>query len=152
MGRVTRTLFIAPPPQDRAHPGVGLAVIAAHVGLLLIANLYWPLQTVAERIVVQVFRSDFAAYRAPSDPAATAAAAGEFARNPGSITAQRFGRAATQLELPTPEAASTPVLPSAAPTPAAQQSTPLAVTPQAVIANAGARGRFVLLHWRHLYP
>ncbi|MES2512215.1 MAG: hypothetical protein V4625_19980 [Pseudomonadota bacterium] len=128
---MTRSLFLAPLPQDRAHPGVGFAVIAAHIGLLFIANLYWPLQTVAERIVVQVFRSDTATSRVSSPDGLTPGAApslpGEFTRNPGSITARRFGRAATQLDLPSPDEAVVPNVPAP---PAAQQSTPLSATPQ----------------------
>ena len=119
---MTRPLFSAHSfPADRVRPGVGLSVVALHLALLWIANLYWPLQVAVQGVVVQIFRShvrvDTSAIAAKAQASLTPDAA--LARNPRSIStgSPRVGRAETQLDLP-----ATP--------PAAQQSTPLASTQQ----------------------
>ena len=119
---MTRPLFPAHSfPPDRARPGIGLGVVALHLGLLWIANLYWPLQVAVQGAVVQIFRSDVRndalAKVTKADARVTPDA--ELTRNPRSIStgSPRVGRAETQLDLP--------ALP-----PAAQQSTPLVSTQQ----------------------
>jgi hypothetical protein len=111
-----------PLPLDRLRPGVGLLVVALHVGLLWLANLYWPLQSVlfsavkntAQSITVQILQKT--ANRNTADAADNAAlnANQQAISNP---SRQRFGRAETMLELPAPQT---------------EVSTPLASTVQTV--------------------
>jgi hypothetical protein len=119
---VTRPLLSAHSfPPDRARPGIGLSVVALHLALLWIANLYWPLQVAVQGVVVQIFRSDVrvdaSVIAAKADASLTPDAA--LTRNPRSISngSPRVGRAETQLDLP-------------AVVPAAQQSTLLVSTQQ----------------------
>lgn len=133
---VTRPLFFAPFfAPDHARPDVGLCVVLLHVGLLWVANIYWPLQMAvqdAREVAVQIFRSDTrpdakaAAGRSATNSSAQPDTA--LARNPRSITTQRLGRAETQLDLPRP-----PVTAQLAAPLAVQQSTPLAGRLQVVI-------------------
>ena len=102
-------------PAERVRPGAGLLVVAAHVGLLWVASLYWPLQSVllgaVQSVTVQIFQTDVTR---------TAVADADNARletNPQAISDGRLraGRAAMTLELPASQTA---------------QSTPLAGTAQ----------------------
>ena len=107
-------------PPDRARPGIGLSVVALHLALLWIANLYWPLQVAVQGVVVQIFRSDMsatAAIKGRADAGLSPDTA--LTRNPRSIStgSPRVGRAETQLDLP-------------AVAPAVQKSTPLLSTQQ----------------------
>lgn len=102
-------------PAERVRPGTGLLVVAAHVGLLWVANLYWPLQSVllgaVQSVTVQIFQTDV------KHSAAANADNALLETSPQAISdgRQRAGRAAMTLELP---ASQTP------------QSTPLAGTAQ----------------------
>ena len=98
-----------------------MSVVALHLALLWIVNLYWPLQVAVQGVVVQIFRSDVrndaSTTTAIVDANVTPDAA--LTRNPRSIStgSPRVGRAETQLGLP-------------AVAPAVQKSTPLLSTQQ----------------------
>jgi hypothetical protein len=111
-----------PLPLERMRPGVGLGVLVLHVGLLWVANLYWPLQSVllgavqtaAQSITVQIIQKSVS----PSTPVDADNAA--LNANPQAISnagRQRFGRAEAMLQLPDSQT---------------ESSTPLAATQQAV--------------------
>jgi hypothetical protein len=132
---VTRPLLFAPIfAPDHARPGVGFSVVLLHIGLLWVANIYWPLQMAAQdarEVAVQIFRIDTRPdAKAAAGPSATNSRARPdtaVARNPRSITTQRLGRAETQLDLPRPQETAQLAAPLAV-----QQSTPLAGTRQVV--------------------
>ena len=104
-----------PLPPERVQPGVGLLVVALHLGLVWVASLYWPLQSMlmsavqnsASSITVQIFpKSMDRPVSAGNDNTALSA-------NPQAISnagRQRFGRAEATLELPAAQAeTSTPL-------------------------------------------
>ena len=103
-----------PLPRERLRPGVGVLVLGLHLGLLWLANLYWPLQSVlfnavqstAQSITVQILQKTNA--RNPSaDNNAALNTNPQGISNPGR---QRFGRAEAMLELPAAQTeASTPL-------------------------------------------
>lgn len=95
-----------PLPMERLRPGVGLLVLALHMGLLWVANLYSPLQhTAVGVVVVQLLRQDPG--RATAAPDLSANTHSQAISNPNR---QRFGRAETMLDLPAPQTqASTPL-------------------------------------------
>ena len=105
-----------PLPMERVRPGMGLLVVTAHLGLLWVANLYWPLQSVLQgaiqSVTVQIFQSDL-----KRSASAVADVNAPFKPNPQAISEsrQRTGRAAMTLELPASQT---------------EQSTPLAGTAQ----------------------
>ena len=104
-------------PAERVRPGTGLLVVVAHVGLLWVANLYWPLQNVllgaVQSVTVQIFQADVKRSTAAAADADNAL----LETSPQAISdgRQRAGRAAMTLELPASQT---------------QQSTPLAGTAQ----------------------
>ncbi len=97
---MTTSLFRPQPlPAARLQPGAGLLVLLLHVGLLWLANLYWPLGTVMPgsvqnknlEAVAQTFdvRGSRSGVASPADPQAII----NFGR-------QHFGRAEAMLALP----------------------------------------------------
>lgn len=118
----TALLGPQPLPLERMRPEVGFLVLVFHLGLLWLANMYWPLQSVllgavqsaAQSITVQIIQKS----AQPRQPANVDSAA--FNANSQAISntgRQRFGRAEAMLQLPDSQTEST---------------TPLAATQQAV--------------------
>lgn len=111
---MTVVLCPHPLPRERLRPGVGFLVLGLHLGLLWLANLYWPLQSVlfnavqstAQSITVQILQKTND--RNPSaDNNAALNTNPQAISNPGR---QRFGRAEAMLELPAAQTeASTPL-------------------------------------------
>ena len=117
---MTTVLFRPLPlPVEGVRPGVGLLVLAFHVALLCLANLYWPLQTVllgamqdtVQNVTVQIFQKT--PERSKPDEGDTLTTK-QAITNPGR---QRLGRSEAMLALPPAQTTS---------------STPLAGTAQSV--------------------
>lgn len=117
---MTTVLFRPLPlPIEGVRPGVGLLVLALHVALLWLANLYWPLHTVllgalqdtVQNVTVQVFQKT--PQRSKPDEGDTLTTK-QAITNPGR---QRLGRSEAMLALPPAQTTS---------------STPLAGTTQSV--------------------
>lgn len=104
------TALLRPQPLalERTRPGVALLVVALHLGLLWVANLYWPLQAVvqsalhnaAQSMTVQILQKT-------ADRVAAAVAADALPNSsPQAISntrRQRIGRAEQMLDLPAPQ-------------------------------------------------
>lgn len=110
----TALLRPQPLPLERLRPGVGLLVLVLHLGLLWLAILYWPLQSVlfdalqgaAQSVTVQILQKT-TDRNASADNDAALSANPQAISNPGR---QRFGRAEVTLELPATQLeASTPL-------------------------------------------
>ena len=117
---MTTVLFRPLPlPIEGVRPGVGLLVLAFHVALLWLANLYWPLHTVllgavqntVQNVTVQIFQKT--PERSKPDDGDTLTTK-QAITNPGR---QRVGRSEAMLALPPAQTTS---------------STPLAGTAQSV--------------------
>ena len=113
---MTTALFLPPLlPPERVRPGALLLVVALHVGLLWVANLYWPLQSVlftavqntAQSIAVQILQKPTERITPSGGDTAASSATPQAISNPGRL---RFGRAEAMLELPASQTeASTPL-------------------------------------------
>jgi hypothetical protein len=130
-----------PLPLDRLRPGVGLLVVALHVGLLWVANLYWPLQSVlfsavqntAQSITVQILQKTANRNTADAADKAALSATQQAISNP---SRQRFGRAETMLDLPAPQTEASTPLASTVQTVQTAQTAPSAKAEQANLAKA----------------
>lgn len=108
-----------PLPLERVRPGVVLLVLTAHLALLWLANLYWPLQS----ITVQIFQKNMQrSVPNASDKDALNANSQAISRP----DRQRFGRAEAMLPLPVSQT---------------ETSTPLTGTAQTALTTKTASAR-----------